>query len=393
MDQHTADVIIIGGGITGTSAAYQLARRGYRVTLLEKSHLAAGGTGRTVGLVRQHYSNETTVRMALHSLRVWQNFEQIVGGDVGWTPTGALFIVGPHNIDQLKANIALQHQVGVKTEYLDQQAVHDLAPYLNVDDIGGAAYEPDAGCADGPLATAAYANRATALGATIVQGVEVTAICAAAGRVTGVETTQGEVSGPVVINAAGPWGAQLSGSLGYDTLVEVSRHQVAAFQRPEELAAIQHPFIGDFVQGFYLRPETGRLTLSGSLDAAEAAHKVDPDRLVDTVDMDFNIAMADFTEHRMPAMGHAEIRKGWAGLYDVTPDWHPIISAMPGLEGYICAYGWSGSGFKMAPIVGEMIADLATGEHQCAIDPHLFRFERFAEQDLVQGGYAYSIMG
>jgi sarcosine oxidase subunit beta len=391
MTQHTADVVIIGGGITGTSAAYQLARRGKRVTLLEKSYLGAGGTGRTVGLVRQHYSNEITIRMALRSLHVWQDFDQTVGGDVGWVTTGALFIVAPHDVDGLKANIALQQGVGVNTSFLDPLAVRELAPYLNCDDIGGAAYEPDSGCADGAMATNAYANRAKTLGATIVQGVEVTAICTGGGRVTGVETTQGQINAPVVINAAGPWGARLARRLGYDTPVEVSRHQVAVFQRPASLTA--HPFIGDFIQGFYLRPETGHLTLSGSLEVSEAANKADPDHYTDTVDMDFNIAMADCTEHRIPAMGEAEIRKGWAGLYDVTPDWHPIIGPMPGLDGFICAFGWSGSGFKMAPVVGEMLADLTTGDHLCPIDPHLFRFERFAEGDLVEGRYAYSIMG
>jgi sarcosine oxidase subunit beta len=392
MTKQTADVIVIGGGITGTSAAYQLALRGCRVTLFEKRYLAAGGTGRTVGLIRQHYSNEITARMALRALHVWQDFDQAVGGDVGWIQTGALFIVGPHDLAGLKTNIALQKQVGINVEFLDAQAVHALATYLNIDDIGGAAYEPDSGCADGATATNAYANRAKALGATILQDTKVTAVCFEARRITGVKTTQGDFSAPVVVNAAGPWGAPLALGVGYDTPVEASRHQVAVFQRPEGLVHT-HPFIGDFIQGFYLRPETGRLTLSGSLEASEATNKVDPDNYVETVDMDFNIDMAEHTEHRVPAMCDAQIRKGWAGLYDVTPDWHPIIGRMPGLEGFICAYGWSGSGFKMGPVTGEMIADLATGEQRCPIDPHLFRFERFAEGDLVTGQYSYSIMG
>ncbi len=109
--------------------------------------------------------------------------------------------------------------------------------------------------------------------------------------------------------------------------------------------------------------------------------------------MDFTLEMAEHTERRVPAMAEAEIRKGWAGLYDVTPDWHPIIGAMPGLEGYICAYGWSGAGFKMGPVTGELLADLATGERTCPIDPHPFRFERFAEGDLIRGRYSYSIIG
>lgn len=392
MAAPTADVIIIGGGITGTSAAFQLSQRGYRVILLEKRALASGGTGRTVGLVRQHYSNETTASMALRALRVWQDFENAVGGEAGWVRTGALFVVSPHDVEGLRENVALQTGLGIRTEFLDAQAVQALAPYLNVDDIGAGAYEPDAGYADGAMATQAYASRARDLGVSIVQGVAVTAICAEAGRVTGVETTQGRYSAPVVVNAAGPWAAPLTLKLGYETPVEPSRHQVAVFRRPETLPA-EHPFIGDFIQGFYLRSETGHLTLSGSLQVEEAEHKADPDNYPETVDLDFSIEMAEQTEHRVPAMAEAELRKGWAGLYDVTPDWHPIISRMPGLEGLVCAYGFSGSGFKMAPVVGEMIADLATGERRCPIDPHPFRVERFAEGDLVRGRYAYSIMG
>jgi len=392
MASPTADVIIIGGGITGTSAAFQLSQRGYRVILLEKRTLASGGTGRTVGLVRQHYSNETTASMALRALQVWQDFPNAVGGEAGWVRTGALFIVSPHDVNGLRENIALQTRLGIRTEFLDARAVQELAPYLNVDDIGAGAYEPDAGYADGAMATHAYASRARELGANIIQGVAVTGIHVEAGRVTGVETTQGRYSAPVVVNAAGPWAAPLTLQLGYNTPVEPSRHQVAVFRRPGTLSA-EHPFIGDFIQGFYLRSETGHLTLAGSLQVEEAEHKADPDNYPETVDLDFSIEMAEQTEHRVPAMAEAELRKGWAGLYDVTPDWHPIISRMPGLEGLVCAYGFSGSGFKMAPVVGEMIADLATGERRCPIDPHPFRVERFAEGDLVRGRYAYSIMG
>ncbi len=391
--QETTDVIVIGGGITGTSTAYQLARRGYQVTLLEKSHLGAGSTGRTGGIIRQHYSNEITARMALRSLHVWRDFDEQVGGDCGWVHTGALFIVGPNDTDGLKANIALQQRVGIRVELLDGQAVQDIAPYFNVDDIGAAAYEPDAGYADGALAATAYANRARDFGAVIRQGVAARAITAQSGRVTGVQTDDGVISAPVVVNAAGPWGTQLARTAGYETPAEPSRHQIAVFQHPPGLEASPHPMVGDFIQGFYLRAETGRLTLAGSLEASEAENKADPDHYNENVDMAFNVAMSEFTERRMPPMRDARVGRGWAGLYCVTPDWHPIIGAMPGLEGFICAYGFSGSGFKMGPVVGEMVADLATGERQCPIDPYPFRFERFAEGTLVTGQYSYSIIG
>lgn len=393
MAEKTADIIIIGGGIMGTSSAYQLAKRGHKVILLEKTHLGAGSTGRTGGIIRQHYSNEITASMALRSLKVWRDFDNQVGGNVGWVQTGALFIVSPDDLDGLKANVALQKRVGINVEILDGKAVNEFAPYLNMEDIGAVAYEPDSGYADGAMAVTAFANAAKALGAEIRQGVEVTAMSAESGRITGVETSEGHFSAPVVINAAGPWGTNLARTAGYETPAEPSRHQISVFHHPPELKASPHPTVGDFIQGHYMRAETGNLTLAGSIEASEAENKVDPDNYNVNVDMDFNLEMAERTQHRMPAMETARVGKGWSGLYCVTPDWHPILSKMPNLEGFICVYGFSGSGFKMGPAVGEMVADMATGDQLCPLDPHPFRFERFAENDLIKGLYSYSIVG
>lgn len=393
MSKKTADVIVIGGGITGTSTAYQLALRGHNVILLEKKHLGAGSTGRTGGIIRQHYSNEITAKMALRSLRVWRDFDNQIGGDCGWVQTGALFIISPKDVEGLKTNVALQKSVGIDVEILDAKAIHKFVPYLAIEDIGAAAYEPDAGYADGAMATTAFANRARDLGADIRQGVEVQAISTQSGRIIGVETNEGIFSAPVVINAAGPWGTKLAHTAGYETPAEPSRHQIAVFHHPPDLDASPHPTVGDFIQGHYMRSETGNLTLAGSIEATEAENKVDPDQFNENVDMDFNLKMSERTERRIPAMQAAGVGKGWSGLYCVTPDWHPIISAMPSLEGFICAYGFSGGGFKMGPAVGEMVADLATGETLCPLDPHLFRFERFAENDEIKGQYSYSIVG
>jgi sarcosine oxidase subunit beta len=394
MTQQTADVIVIGGGITGTSTAYQLALRGHQVILLEKDHFGAGSTGLTGGIIRQHYTNEITARMALRALHVWNDFDNVVGGEVGWVQTGGFFIVGPEDIEALKGSIALQQSVGIDTQFLDAEAIHEIAPYLNLEGIGGGAYEPGTGYADGSLSANAYAKRARDLGAVVRQGITVTGITTQSGRVTGVETTDGRFSAPVVVNAAGPWGSRLALGVGFDTPAEVSRHEIAVFQQPENVDIPDpHALIIDFTQALYLRPETGHLTLAGSIDEAEAEAKADPDNYSTAVSMEFNADQADLTEHRLPAMHEARIGKGWAGLYTVTTDWHPIIGAMPGLEGFICAYGFSGSGFKMGPVVGEMVADLAAGERQCPIDPHPFRFERFAEGDLIQGKYNYGIIG
>jgi sarcosine oxidase, subunit beta len=391
---NTADVLIIGGGITGASAAYQIALRGYKVILLEKTHLGAGSTGLTGGIIRQHYSNEVTARMAFRSVQVWNDFDNVVGGEIGWVQTGGFFVVGPDDVPSLKAVIALQQGVGIDTQFLDADAIREAAPFMNVADIGGGAYEPGTGYADGAMSTNAYAKRAKDLGAVIRQGIEVTAITKESGRVTGVETTDGRFSAPVVVNAAGPWGARLALGAGFDTPAEVSSHEIAVFHQPENTVIPDpHALIIDFSKAIYLRSETGRLMLAGDIDEAAAQNIVDPDNYSTSVSMDFNIHRAERTEHRIPIMSEARIGKGWAGLYTVTPDWHPIISHMPGLTGFICAYGFSGSGYKMGPVVGEMIADLALAEKKCPIDPHPFRVQRFAENDLIRGQYNYGIIG
>ena len=385
---QTADVIIIGGGISGCSAAYQLARRGARVQLLEKSHLAAGSTGRTVGIIRQHYSNEVTARMALRSLRVWEDFGNVIGGDAGFVNSGVIFAVGPHEREKMAANVAMHRRVGIRVELLDVESLREVVPALNGADFGGIAYEPEGGYADGALAAASFANRATDAGARIRQGVAVRRILTERGRVRGVETESETIHAPVVINAAGPWAAKLTAQLGTLTPAQPSRHQVAVFQQPADSALEGHPFVADFVHHFYTRGETGALTLAGSLDPREAEDVVaNPDQYNETVSMDFNAEMAELTMGRLPAMAAARVGKGWVGLYTVTPDWHPIIGPLPGTEGLILAYGFSGSGFKMGPVVGEMLADLALGERLCPIDPHPFRLERFAEGELFSGGY------
>jgi sarcosine oxidase, subunit beta len=394
MTQKTFDIIVIGGGITGTSTAYQLALRGHKVALLEKDHFGAGSTGRTGGIIRQHYSNDITARMALRSLEVWRDFDNVVGGDVSWVHTGGLFMVGPEDVESIKASIKLQQGVGIETEFVDADTISEIAPFVNVDGIGGAAYEKWSGHADGSMSVNAYAKRAKELGAVVRQSIEVTALITQSGRVTGVETNDGSFNAPVVVNAAGPWGIGLASKAGFDIPAEVSLHEIAVFHCPEN-AGIPDPYpvVIDFPQALYLRHETGHLMLAGSIDEEEADHKVDPDNYSDTVSMDFNADRAELTEIRIPSMGEARIGRGWAGLYTVTSDWHPIIGHMPGLDGFISAIGFSGSGFKMGPVVGEMVADLATGEKQCPIDPHPFRFERFAEDDLIRGKYAYGIIG
>ncbi|MFQ5855101.1 MAG: NAD(P)/FAD-dependent oxidoreductase [Anaerolineae bacterium] len=391
---ETADFVIVGAGVMGTSTAFHLASRGAgHVVLLEKDAIGSGSTGRTGGIIRQHYSNEVTARMAKRSLEVFQNFSKIVGGDAGFTETGALFIVGERDRKGLAANVALQQSVGISTRVVDVETMRELAPYLDLSDDVVAAYEPEAGYADGTGTATGFAQAAQRHGAEVHQNVAVTDIIVEGDRVAGVRTTAGDIQARRVAVTAGPWGGRLLSRIGIDFPLEVSRHQVASVRRPEGVADPHHPVVGDFLHGYYMRSETGQLTLIGSIEAEEAQNIVAPDDYKLGTDRGFVEEYIERASRRFPALMDGEIMEGWSGLYTVTPDWHPIIDAVTGIEGLFCALGFSGHGFKLGPVVGEMVADLVAGEQQCPIDSSIFNARRFEEGRLVRGQYEYSIIG
>ncbi len=389
---RTYDVILIGGGIMGCSTAFQLARRGLKVAVLERSQIGAGSTGRSSAIIRQHYSNELTARMALHSLRVFQHFDDAVGGECGFTQTGFVVLVAAEDQPGLEANMALQRRVGIRTERLSPEALQELMPGLEVQDLVAAAYEPEGGYADPHLTVNSYADAARRLGAEIFLHTPVTAIRFQGDRVVGVSTPQGEFHAPRVVNCAGPWGRRVAAMVGLDLPINPCRVQVAFFRRPPGYEA-PHPVVADFVHASYLRPETGQLTLAGLIDPAEAENTVDPERYDESVDFDFILDVGERMVRRWPAMERAESAKGYAGLYAVTPDWHPIVDELPPGSGlYICA-GFSGHGFKLGPAVGLMVADMVTEVEEPTFSPHLFRFGRYGEGQPVRGQYEYSIAG
>ncbi len=389
---RTSDVVIVGAGIMGCSAAFQLARRRLRVTVIEKGAIGGGSTGRSSAIIRQHYSNELTARMALHSLRVFQRYDDEVGGECGFHRAGFVVIVPEKDRAGFEANIALQRDVGIETEVLSGDDLARLIPGLDASDAACAAYEPESGYADPHLTVNGYAAAARRLGARIELGTEVTGIRLTRGRVVGVDTPAERYDAPIVVNCAGPWGAEVARLAGVTAPIVSSRSQIAVFRRPPGLAR-NHPVVIDFIHGTYFLPETGDLSLVGSIDPSEADDVVDPDGYPEHADAGFIAEVGEGFVRRFPAMESAESRGGYAGLYEVTPDWHPIIDeAPPGSGSYICA-GFSGHGFKLAPAVGVMIADLITGVQDPELPAHRFRLGRYADGEPVRGRYEYSITG
>ncbi len=389
---QTFDALIIGAGIMGCSTAFQLAQRGLKVAVLEKQNIGAGSTGRSSAIIRQHYSNELTARMALYSLRAFQHMEDQLGEDCGFTPTGFVGVVAARDQAALKANVAMQQRAGIQTELLSPEALREIMPGMETTDLVAAAYEPEAGYADPHLTVNAYANAARRLGVRIFLDTNVVGVRFAGDKVVGLDTPNEEFDAPLVVNCAGPWSARVAQTIGVEVPINACRTQVALFRRPPGQEA-SHPVVIDFIHAIYFRSETGHLTLAGVIDPAEANAVVDPDEYDELHDSDFVLDVGERLMRRYPVMQLSQSTGGYAALYAITPDWHPIVDEVPAGSGFFICAGFSGHGFKLGPAVGVMVADMLTGQSAPVFDPHLFRFSRYAEDDPVRGQYEYSITG
>jgi glycine/D-amino acid oxidase-like deaminating enzyme len=388
----TYDAVVIGAGIMGCATALELAQRGLSVAVLEKSSIGAGSTGSSSAIIRQHYSNPTTASMALHSLRVFQNFKEAVAGESGFTQTGFLVLTPEKDVEGLRANVKLQRDLGIQTELLDRDEILSRWPYLEGNGLVEAAYEPESGFADPGLTLQGYVQASRALGARYFQDTRVTGVQMKKGRVQTIDTASGKFSSPLVINCAGPWGAQVARLAGIEVPINPCRVQVAFFRRPEAYAA-GHPVVADFIHAVYWRTETGGLTMVGLIDPEEENYVVDPDAFNEKPDFDFILDAGNRLVSRFPALEASESAGGFASLYAITPDWHPLIDEIiPGSGFYICA-GFSGHGFKLGPAVGLITADMVMGKQTPGMDRTLFRLSRYAENQPVRGQYEYSIVG
>ncbi len=259
---QTADVVVVGGGVNGASIAYALAARGVNVVLLEKGALASGASGRSSALVRMHYTNEWDARLAWASFPVFKHWAELMGGPPVFSHTGFVNVVGPAYADNLRLNVEMLRGLGVNTTALTGAELKELQPFVNVDDIGAAAYEPDSGYANPAETVEGFRRRATELGARVLQWTAVTGVVRRESRVTGVDTSAGRIDAGSVIVAAGAWSTRLCREFGLALPARPKAIDTVAVTRPPELRNAHMVFI-DNVQGNYFRPEAGGLTLAG----------------------------------------------------------------------------------------------------------------------------------
>ncbi len=394
---ETADAVIIGGGVMGCSIACNLAltvaRHGLRrIVLLERDTLGSGSTGRSSAAIRMHYSTAVNAELAWRSLHIFRNFGDIIGGECGYTRTGYLVFAGPDDLDSFRANIATQQSVGVSTGIISAADAAELAPGFAVADAAAIAYEPYSGHADASGTAYAYATRARAEGVAIRLQTPAAAIETSAdgSRVAAVRTAAGaRIATGVAVVATGPWTARFLAPHGIDVPLIATRHEVLHFRRPLDLVPY-HPGGADISNRIYFRPEGQDLTLVGNGNHSDIVD--DPEVFAQRASPAFIQDVWPRLARRIPPIADAELVHGYAGLYTNSPDSHPIMDRIAGVDGlYLCS-GFSGHGFKLSPMVGALMAELIGSGQAATMDISPLRLSRFAEGDLNNAGYGFDVL-
>ena len=375
---NSADVIIIGGGIAGTSTAFHLAELGVTdVLLVERDSVAAGATGRSGAEVFVHGESPKRAQVGWESLQIYRNWPETVGGDIGFRQTGTLSLMGPEHRARAAAAVDASNEAGIPLQLVTPEDVKIMQPFLRVDDLGGAVYSVDAGHGDGYSAATAFAAAARDKGVRTALDTTVTELLVENGRAVGVRLGDGgEVSAPAVVLSAGAWSAPLASTAGVELDVTSYRICAGLLERPPEIR--EHMSITDRTIGTYWRMEGPDLTLFGVRNK-EIMRPHDPDTIVESIDENTMRMWSRRITHRIPAMADATWRMVWSAPDGYTPDHTPMLGALPGVEGLYTACGFSGSGFMLGPATGKCLAEIVVHGEARAADVSHMRPDRFAE--------------
>ena len=377
---RSADVVIIGGGVMGASAAYHLAVRGAgTVVLLERDQFfGQGATGRCAGGVRYQFGTEINIRLSLASLDMLQRFKDEIGQDIDYRKCGYLFVLTrPRDVATFEKSVALQHSLGVQTEWLSGDEVRSRLPLMRFEDCLAGTFNAADGLVDPNSVVSGYVAAARRRGAALFNNEEVTGIDVGDGKVQAVRTTHGTISTHTVLNAAGPWSAPVAHMAGIHIPVQPVRRQMFTTTPLPELPA-DFPFVLDFAQSLYFHRDGGGQGLLIGMSNPQQQPGFDQD-----VDEDFEFVNVEAAIHRMPLVEKAGRAAHWAGLYEVTPDAHPIFGATP-VGGFYLVTGFSGHGFMHGPIAGKLIAECILDGKFRSMDVSMLDLARFDEGRLIK---------
>lgn len=371
-----AEIIIIGGGIIGTSIAYYLAqKRAKDVILLEKGILGEGSTSKCAGGIRLQFSTQINIAFSLASMEIWDHFPEIMEGDINFKKVGYLFLATTEEEwATFQANVKMQRQWGIPVELLSPAEIAYRWPFLKVDDLAGGTYCSSEGYAGPYEALTAFARGARKGGVQIYEGTEVLAIKPEKDKLYTLKTNKGDFRSPFVVMATGPYAEKTGKLVGLKIPVLPYRRQIF-FTAPFPWLPESFPLTIDFHQGWYFRREGKGLLLSGPKDDFPSFNM--------HTDYEAMAITAENSMRRVPVMEKAQIVRGWSGLYEISPDHHAILGEVPSLPNFFLAIGFSGHGFQHSPAVGKVMAQLLLREKP-SLDISSLSLERFAKGELIK---------
>lgn len=374
----TADIVIIGGGVMGASAAYHLAKRGIKnVVLLEKEEFfGTGATGRCAGGVRYQFSTEINVRLSIESLPMLECFKEEIGQEVNYRKCGYLLVATKEtDAEAFRHNVALQNRLGVATELLSGDEIRARLPLMRFEDAIAGTWNPKDGLVDPNSVVAGYVSAAQKLGVKALTNAEVTAIRTRNGAIEAVESTRGTIETRTVLNTAGPWAGLIASMAGVQIPIVPVRRQWFTTDALKEVPE-EFPFVIDFAQSLYFHREAEGLLIGMSNQEEKPGFD-------QSVDEEFEFINLEAAIERMPLLERARRASHWAGLYEVTPDAHPIFGGSP-VSGFSICAGFSGHGFMHGPVAGKLMTEYILDGTFSTVDVSTLDLARFEEGRLIK---------
>ena len=366
----TADVVVVGGGVIGTSIAFHLAEAGTDVCLLERDQLASGSTSRAAGGFRAQFSDPLNIAIGLRSIEAFTRFAERPGAEIDLHQVGYLFLLDrADDVAAFEESVALQNELGVPSRFVEPGEIRELCPIAGLDGVLAATYCPLDGHASPEAVAQGYAAGARRHGATVLTGCAVTGITVDGAEIRGVETSLGAVETSTVICAAGAWSPAIASSVGVELPVEPYFREVG-FTGPTDGLPTRLPLTVDFSSGFYFHRE-GPGLLFGMADRDQ------PPGFDVPTDQSWLEGVMEVAERRLPSLLDMGIAGGWKGYYEVTPDHNALVGEAPGVSRFLYATGFSGHGFLQGPAIGEIVRDLVLGRTPF-VDVGPLAVERFA---------------
>ena len=382
--EKTADAVVIGGGIFGASVAHFLAKRSFgKVVLLENKSLAAVSTGHSAANVRTYYSNPVTVKLAWRAVQMFENDREELGGDCAFDQVGFMLLLEEGGIGPGEHILEMQRTYGVEMRDMSPEDIKEVAPQMNLDRVVRGHFEVRSGYADPVRTTHSLCERAKSWGLVVHEGVGATGIRLQGDRVAAVETEEGPIQTRVVVNAAGPWGRQVGQWVGLNYSIRWSREADMVLRLPSDFGGF--PVVSDPGLRFYFRPQGPDQIVAG-LGFPKEIEPLDIENYDANLDQDSRGRIEAGLFQRLPMLRSAELLHGWASIYTITDDWHPLVGPEPGLDGYFACFAGNGHCFKLAPPIGEALADLIAGDAP-KIDIDQLRPNRFVEGEPLSSAW------